>query len=209
MYLYTFLNFQLVSERVHLLWFKYLSVILDPLCLFAMDCALYDSLHDLVGNECNMPRVCEIASMSVNPHKCDDMLFESMGGVDKLLKKNAKKFQKNLSKLFCENDDLIAKLNESNKLVEKYKKLTENSLEKLKVFECLNMDLDVKFVLSNKLVDELKCENESLKMHAKCLIAEPVAKMEEKYMLQSCCGTRFCAYCVFYLKGQIGVHSFT
>ena len=40
----------------------------------------------------------------------------------KLLKKNAKKFQKNLSKLFCENDDLIAKLNESNKLVEKYKK---------------------------------------------------------------------------------------
>ena len=77
-----------------------------------------------------------------------------------------------MSKLFCEKDDLIAKLNESNKLVEKYKKLTENSLEKLKVFECLNMDLDVKFVLSNKLVDELKCENESLKMHAKCLIAE-------------------------------------
>ena len=84
-------------------------MILDPLCLFAMDCALYDSLHDLVGDECNMPRVCENASMSVNPHKCDDMLFESMGVVDKLFKKNAKKFQKNLSKLFCENDDLIAK----------------------------------------------------------------------------------------------------
>ena len=33
---------------------------------------------------------------------------------DKLFKKNAKKFQKNLSKLFYENDDLIAKLNESN-----------------------------------------------------------------------------------------------
>ena len=43
-----------------------------------------------------------------------------------------KKFQKNLSKLFCENDDLIAKLSESKKLVEKYKKLAENSLEKLK-----------------------------------------------------------------------------
>ena len=26
-----YLNFQLVSERVHLLWFKYQSVILDPL----------------------------------------------------------------------------------------------------------------------------------------------------------------------------------
>ena len=40
------------------------------------------------------------------------------------------------------NDDLIAKLNEANKLVEKYKKLAKNSLEKLKEFECLNMDLD-------------------------------------------------------------------
>ena len=67
-------------------------MILDPLCLFAMDCALYASLHDLVGDECNMPRICENASISVNPHKCDDMLFESMGVVNKLLKKNAKKF---------------------------------------------------------------------------------------------------------------------
>ena len=41
------------------------------------------------------------------------------------------------------------------------------------------MDLDAKLVLSNKLVDELKCENESLKMHAKCLIAEPIARKDE------------------------------
>ena len=40
------------------------------------------------------------------------------------------------------------------------------------------MDLDAKLVLSNKLVDDLKCENESLKMHAKCLIAKPIAKKE-------------------------------
>ena len=57
--------------------------------------------------------------------------------------------------------------------------IAENSCEKLKEFECLNMDLDVKLVLYNKLVDELKCENESFKMHAKCLIAEPTAKKEE------------------------------
>lgn len=111
------------------------------------------------------------------------MLHKSMGVVDipnvKLLKKKAKKFHENLSKFFCEKDDLIAKLNESNKLVEKYKKLAENSLEKLKEFECLNMDLDAKLVLSNKLVDNLKCENESLKMHAECLIAEPIAKKDE------------------------------
>ena len=121
--------------------------------------------------------------MSDSPHDCDAMLHESLDIVnfpnDKLLKKMAKKFQKNLSKLFCEKDDLIAKLNESNKLVEKYKKLAKNSLEKLKEFECLNMDLDAKLVLSNKLVNELKCENKSLKMHAKCLIAKPIAKKDE------------------------------
>ena len=80
---------------------------------------------------------------------------------------------------FVKKDDLIAKLNESNKLIEKYKKLNENSLEKLKEFECLNLDLDAKLVLCNKLVDKLKCENESLKMHAKCLIVESIAKRDE------------------------------
>ena len=74
---------------------------------------------------------------------------------------------------------MIAKLNESNKLVEKYKKLSEHSLENLKEFECLNIDLDAKLVLSNKLVNEIKCENKSLKMHAKCLIVEPIAKKDE------------------------------
>ena len=130
-----------------------------------------------------MPCVCENASISDNPYDCDAMLHESLGVFDipniKLLKKNAKKFNKDLSKLFCEKDDLIAKLNEYNKLIEKYKKLAEISLKKLKEFECLNMDLNAKLVLSNKLVDELKSENESLKMHAKCLIAEPIAKIDE------------------------------
>ena len=64
-------------------------------------------------------------------------------------------------------------------MVYKYKKLAENSLEKLKEFECLNMDLDAKLVLFNKLVDELKCENKSLKIYAKCLIAKPIAKKDE------------------------------
>ena len=90
---------------------------------FAKDNALYASMDVLDGVECNMPCVCENASMSVNPHNCDDILLESMGVVDitniKLFKKKAKKFYKDLSKLFCAHDDLIAKLNESNKLVEK------------------------------------------------------------------------------------------
>ena len=112
--------------------------------------------------------------MSVYPHACDDMLHESLGGVKitnvKFLKKIAKKFHENLSKFICEKDDLIAKLNKSNKLVEKYKKLAKNSFEKMKKFECLNMILNV---------DDLKCENESLKIHAKCLIVEPIAQKEE------------------------------
>ena len=118
-----------------------------------MDSVLYASMHVLDVNGCNMLRVCENASMSDNSYDCDTMLHEFLGVVDipniKLFKKKAKKFHKDLSKLFCEKDDLIAKLNESNKLVEKYKKLAENFLEKLKEFECLNMDLDAKLVLSN------------------------------------------------------------
>ena len=74
--------------------------------------------------------------MSVYPHDCDAMLHESLDVIDipniKLWKKIANQFHKNLGKLFCEKDDLIAKLSESNKLVEKYKKLVENSLEKMK-----------------------------------------------------------------------------
>ena len=148
-----------------------------------MDSALYASMHVLDVDERNMTHVCENVSMSDDPHDCDARLHESLGVVDipniKLFKKKAKKFHKYLNKLFCENDDLIVKFNESNKLVEKYKKLAENSLENLKEFECLNMDLDAKLVLSNKLVDELKCKNESMKMHAKCLIAEPIAKKDD------------------------------
>ena len=99
-----------------------------------MDNALYASMDVLDVVECNMPCVCKNASMSVNSHNCDDMLLKSLGVVDipniKPLKKKANKFHKNLSKLVCKKDDSIAKLNESNKLVEKYKKLTKNSLEK-------------------------------------------------------------------------------
>ena len=67
-----------------------------PLLLFAMDSALYASMHVLDVDECNMPRVCENASMSDNPHDCDAMLHKSLDVVDisniKLFKKDAKKF---------------------------------------------------------------------------------------------------------------------
>ena len=63
-------------------------------------------MHDLVDDVCNMSRICKNAFMSDNHHDCDAMLHESLGVVDisniKLLKKNAKKFHKNLSKFICE-----------------------------------------------------------------------------------------------------------
>ena len=102
----------------------------SPLVFIAMDCALYASLDVC---ECNMPCVCENASKSVNPYNCDDMLLESIGVVeipnDKLLKKKAKKFHKNLSKFICENNDLIDKLNESNKLDENIRNLLKIHLK--------------------------------------------------------------------------------
>ena len=58
-----------------------------------MDSVLYAFMDVLDVVECNMPCVCENASMSVNPHNCDDMLHEFMGVIDipnvKLLKKKA------------------------------------------------------------------------------------------------------------------------
>ena len=112
------------------------------------------------------------------------------------MKKEEKKFRKNLSKFICENDDLIAKLNKSNKLVEKYNKLAENSLEKLKEFESLNVGLDAKLVLYNKFVDELKYENESLKIHVKCLIAEPIAKKDKNICCNHVVVPDLCLLCV-------------
>ena len=47
-----------------------------------MDSALYASMHVLDVDECNMPSVCENASMSDNPYDCDAMLHEFFGVVD-------------------------------------------------------------------------------------------------------------------------------
>ena len=101
---YTLFEHSIGIRTGTLVWFHYLSVILDPLCLFAMDYALYASMHVLDVDECNMPPACENASMSDNPSDCDAMLHESLGVVNipniKLFKKKATKFHKDLSKLF-------------------------------------------------------------------------------------------------------------
>ena len=50
------MNFHLVSEQVHLLWFNYLSAILDP---FALDAAMEKAMLN-----CDLS-VCDNDSMSV------------------------------------------------------------------------------------------------------------------------------------------------
>ena len=87
-------------------------------------------------------------------------------------------------------------------MIEKYKKLAENSLKKLKELECLNVDLDAKLILSNKLVDELKCGNESLKMHAKCLIAKPIAKRDDNICCNHVVVPDFVSNVCFTSKGK-------
>ena len=72
-----------------------------------MDSVLYASMDVLDIVECNMPCVCENASMSVNSHNCDNMLHESIGVVVdiqnvKILKKKAKNFHENFNKFTCE-----------------------------------------------------------------------------------------------------------
>ena len=98
-----------------------------------MDSALYAFMDVLDVVDCNMQCIYENACMSIYPRACDDMLHESLGVVKipnvKLLKKKFRMFHENLSKVTTEKDDLIAKLIESNKVVEKYKKFAENSYE--------------------------------------------------------------------------------
>ena len=56
--------------------------------------------------------------------------------------------------------------------------------------------------MSNKLVDELKCENESLKMYAKCLIAEPIAKKDENICCNHVVVASFMPIVCFTLKDK-------
>ena len=73
----------------------------------------------------------------------------------------------------------------------------------------MNVDLDAKIVFSNKLVDDLKCENESLKMHAKCLITETIAKKEENLCCNHVVLPDFVPIVSFTSKKKNCVHSFT
>ena len=95
---YTLFEHSIGIRAGTLVWFHYLNVILDPIVFITMDGALYVAMHVLDVDDCNMPRVCENASMSIYPHDCDDMLLESLGVVDipndKLFKKNASEVSK-------------------------------------------------------------------------------------------------------------------
>ena len=77
---------------------------------------------------------------------------------------------------------LLAKLKESNKLVEKYKQIAEKSLEKLNEIEHVKDNFRVNLEETNKLVDEVNIENQSLNVKVKGLkedLVESKAKQEK------------------------------
>ena len=89
------------------------------------------------------------------------------------------KLYKDFVKCDKRSKGLEAKLEESNKLVEKYKKFAGKSLEKLNEIEHVKEELGLNLEKTNKLVDEIKTENQSLKVKVKGL-EEDLVKSKDK-----------------------------
>ena len=102
------LNFQLVSKRVHLQWFNYLSMILD--CL-AMDEAMEKAMLNCGFN------VCDNDSMSMFGGYPNNELLELLK-----TKKHARMFVHMLKYFENENHILYNSLCEFNSLIKKYKR---------------------------------------------------------------------------------------
>ena len=103
-----YLNIQLVSERVHLLWFNHLSEILDPL---AMDEAMEKAMVSCGLN------VCDNDSMSLFEGCPNNELLELLK-----TKKHARMFVHMLKYFENENHILHNSLCEFNSLIKKYKR---------------------------------------------------------------------------------------
>ena len=103
-----YLNFHLVSERVHLLGFNYLSAIIDPV---AVDAAMEKAMLNCGLN------VCDNDSMSVFEGCPINELLELLK-----TKKHARMFVHMLKYFENKNHILHNSLSESNSLIKKYKR---------------------------------------------------------------------------------------
>ena len=103
-----YLNFQLVSKWVHLLWFNYLSAILDPLFLFAaMKKVLLNCGLSICDNDC----------MSMIEGCPNNELLELLK-----TKKHVRIFVHMLKYFENENYILHNSISESKSLIKKYKR---------------------------------------------------------------------------------------
>ena len=103
-----YLNFQLISERVHLLWFNYLSAILDPFVLVAI-------MENTMLN-CSLS-VCDNDSMSMFEGSLNNELVELLK-----TKKHARIFVHMLEYFENQNHILHSSISESKSLIKKYKR---------------------------------------------------------------------------------------
>ena len=110
------MNFQLVSEQVHLLWFNYLSAILD---LMSMETVMEKAMLNYGLN------VCDNDSMSVFEGCPNNELLEL------LTKKRASMFVHMLKYFENKNHILHNSLFESNSLIKKYKRKNRILCEKV------------------------------------------------------------------------------
>ena len=112
-----YLNFQLVSERVHLLWFNYLSAILDP---FAMDAAMEKAMLN-----CGLS-ICDNDSMSMFEGCPNNELLELLK-----TKKHVRIFIHMLIYFENKNHILHNSISESKSLIKKYKRKNRILCEKV------------------------------------------------------------------------------
>ena len=103
-----YLNFQLVSERVHLLWFNYLSAILDPFVLVTV-------MENTMLN-CSLS-VCENDFISMFEGCLNNELVELLK-----TKKHARIFVRMLKYFENQNHILHSSISESKSLIKKYKR---------------------------------------------------------------------------------------
>ena len=147
----------MVSVQVHLLWFNYLSVILDPV---DMDAPMEKAMLNCGLN------VCDNDSMSVFEGCPNNELLQLLK-----TKKNARMFVHMLKYFENKNHILHNSLSESNSLIKKYKRKNRILCEKVD-----NLKKKIQSNISMKIEDKSLFEGQEYLSHA-CLFVHTSLKV--------------------------------
>ena len=168
------MNFQLVSEQVHLLWFNYLSAILDPMSM--------ETTMEKAMLNCGL-NVCDNDSMSVFEGCPNNELLELLK-----TKKRASMFVHMLKYFENKNHILHNSLFESNSLVKKYKRKNRILCEMVD-----NLKKKIQSNRSMKIEDKSLFEGQECSSHA-CLFVHTSLKVFNSclWFLDSGCSRHMC-----------------